>query len=77
MVGAREYRNRQEILMARRPYGLVDTLTYVFTPLPLAFVAKTEHSYGQLANNPVTVMGLAEPEDIVNWSGPNGSHLTV
>jgi hypothetical protein len=64
-------------LIAPRPYGLVDTLTYVLAPLPLAFVAKRKHWYGQLANNPVTVMGLAGPDDMVRGSGPNGSHVTV
>ena len=63
-------------LIAPRPYGLVDTLTYVVAPLPIAFVAKSQHVYGP--DNPVTVMGLAGPDDdMVRKIGPTGSHVTV
>ena len=56
---------------------MVDTETYVLSPLPLAFVAKRMHWYGQLADNPVSVMGVAVPDDLTERSGPNGSHVTV
>ena len=56
---------------------MVDTATYAQTPLPLAFVATRMHWYGQLADNPVRVMGLAGPDDVLKGSGPNGSHVTV
>ena len=66
-----------EVLIAPRRYGLVTTLTPASAPLPLAFVAQRAQLYGQLARNPVTVMGLAAPDAVANASGPSGSHETV
>jgi len=60
-----------------RPYGVVFTLMYAHTPLPLAFVAKRRQLYGQLALNPETVMGLAAPDAVAAGDGPSGSHATV
>jgi len=46
-------------------------------PVPIRFVAVTEHSYGVPATNPVTVIGEPEPDADIVASPSNEKHVAV